>query len=398
MALTLARPSSPKYIPDAMRACPPFRHKSPDEVRKAADSILANDSVRKELLSIADEKRDETVNAVVALFAERLRLFKIDRLATVVATPLRNEHCVRLHAQIAKELEAEHGLINTLTQLGGLRGEARSWFLPRIPYDDWLQKDSVVDCCEHPMDFAPLIARSIQKDQDTRITHAAERMAKPTVTIHRLAELADAVREAAARLRKTTDNPILIFVPQQRRIIEAILGQRGWRLPNPSELGDNHIGDWEGCHLLRIPYFDPTSVVIVDALAFYGKITESAKARLDFNITNPRKAEHDNGLCQAQSESDPTKIPEMDGITVLAVARYSAGVGLHDPDAALRVVLDLTRIGFAMVEGERIYHRPDCTLLAGVEGGIVHTLAHRLPSDDEHRAPCEHCRPDDWDE
>ncbi len=367
MALMLARPSSPKYeVPNAMRTFPPFRPQSPDEVKALSDSILGNDAVRKDLLNIEDEKRDGTVNAVVSLFAERLRLFKLDRLSAVIAAPMHDEHRVRLRADIARELENDYGLRSTLAKLGGLRAEARAWFLPRIRYGVWLQKESIVRCREHPMDFAPLIARSIQESQDTWITHAAERMAKPTVPIHRLAELAAAVREAAARLRKTTDNPILIFVPQQRRIIEAIIGHKLWQLPNARSLGGNHIGEWNGCHLLRFPYIDPSSIVIVDALAFYGKITETADARLDFDITNPQEAKHDEVLRQAQSESDPTKIPETDTITVLAAARYSADIGLHDPHPALRVDLDLTRIGFAMVEGESVYHRPDCTLLAGV--------------------------------
>ncbi|HKQ49728.1 MAG TPA: hypothetical protein VJZ71_16765 [Phycisphaerae bacterium] len=399
MALMLARPSSPKYeAPDAMGACPPFRHKSPDEVKQVADSILANDSVRKELLNIADENRDETVNAVVALFAERLRLFKLDRLAAVVAAPLLDEHRVRLHAENAKELENDYGLRSTLAKLGGLQAESRAWFLPRIQYGVWLQKDSVVRCREHPMEFAPLIARSIQERENTRVTHAAERIATPTTTIHRLAELADAVRDAIARSRRTTKNPILVFLPHEHRLLEAIFGQRGWRLPSRRNLGDNHIGDWEGCHLLRFPYIDPSSVVIVDGLAFYGKIMESTDVRLNFDITNPHKATHDEVLRQAQSESDPTKIPDADTITVLATARYSADIGLHNPHAALRVDLDLTRIGFAMIKGENTYHRPDCTLLAGIEGGIMHTLAHRLPSENEPRTPCEHCRPNDWDE
>lgn len=399
MALMLTLPPSPKYkVPDAMSTCPPFRPKSPDEVKALADSILANDAVRKDLLNIEDDKRDGTVNAVVAFFAERLRLFKLSRLSAVVAAPMDDAHRVRLRADIARELENDFGLRSTLAKLGGPQAEALACFLPRTRYGVWLQKDSVVRCREHPMDFAPLIARSIQEEANKWITHAAERIAVPTTAIHRVAELADAVRDAVARLRRTTKNPIIVFVPHGRRIIEAILGQVGWHLPNPRELGDNHIGDWEGCHLLRFPYIDPSSIVIVDALAFYGKITETADARLDFDITNPQEAKHDEVLRQAQSESDPTKIPETDTITVLATARYGADVGFHDPNAALRVDLDLTRIGFAMIEGASLYHRPDCTLLAGAEGKIMHTLAHRLPSDNAHRAPCGLCRPDDWDE
>jgi hypothetical protein len=138
--------------------------------------------------------------------------------------------------------------------------------------------------------------------------------------------------------------------------------------------------------------------VIVDALAFYGKIEESAETRLDFEIKHPHIEEHDDAVRQAQAETDPTKIPETDVVTVLAVARFSSGVGLRDPNAALRVDLDVTRIGFAMVESEGVYHCPGCSLLSAAEGEIVHTLAHRLPSDEEPRTPCEHCRPDDWEE
>ena len=83
---------------------------------------------------------------------------------------------------------------------------------------------------------------------------------------------------------------------------------------------------------------------------------------------------------------------------VLAFASYSSCVGLRDPNAAFRVDLDLSRIGFAIVESEVVYHRPDCSLLSTAEGEVVYTLAHRLPSDDEPRTPCEQCRPDDWDE
>ncbi len=396
MALMLARPSSPKFeVPDAMRVCPPFRPMSPDEIKTLADLILANDTVRKDLLGIADEKRDATVTAVVALFAERLRQFKLDRLAAIVAAPIRDEHRVQLHAEITKELDGHFGLSGTLAKLGGLRNNANSCFRPRVQYLVSLQKDSVTGCRERLLESGPFIAQKIQELADVRITGAAEQMAKCTVTVYGLADLAEALREASARLRGTTENPILIFVPRVRRIIEAIIGRQGWRLPSRHDLGDNHIGDWEGCHLLRFPYIDPSSVVIVDALAFYGRITETADARLDFDITNPQEANHDEVLRQAQSESAPTRIPETDTITVLAAARYTPDIGLHDPSAALRVDLDLTQIGFAMVEGESTYHRPDCTLLPGVEGRIVHTLAYGLPYDDEHRAPCEHCQPDD---
>lgn len=399
VALMLAGSPSRKHeVPDAMRSCPPFRPKSPEEVKSLADSILDNDVVREDLLNIADEKCDEAVNTVVALFAERLRLFKLDRLTAVVAAPLRDEHRVRLHTEITKELAAEYGLISTIAKLGGLQGEARSWFLPRIRYRVWLQKDSVVDCREHPMDFAPYIAKALKGIEKMQLIRTTEQLATRTTTIHRLSELAGAVRDAVARLRQNTKHPILVLVSEEpRRIVEALVGKQAWSLPNRGALGPDHLGEWEGSQLVEFPYLDCSSVVVLDPLAFYGKIKESASARLDFAIDHPHKDEHDDMLRQAQAETDPTKIPKTGTVKVLAVARYSVRVGLHDPNAALRVDLDLTQIGFAMVEGEGVYHRPDCSLLSAASGEIVHTLAHRLPSDDEHRTPCEHCRPDDWE-
>lgn len=399
MALMLARPSSREYeVPDAMRACPPFRPNCPEEAKKLAESIIANDVVRKELLHIEDDKRDEAVGAVVSIFAERLRLFKLDRLDAVVTAKLGDEHRDRLHTEVAKELEDDYGLRSILAKLSGLQADARASFLPRIRYPVLLPKGSFARCREHSVDFAPLIASGIQVDENTLVTHAAKRIAAPTTEVRRLAELAGAVRDAVLRLRETTTNQILVFVPDNRRIIEAILGQHGWNLPNRRVLGDNHIGDWEGCHLLRIPHFDATSVVIVDTHAFFGRIKQSAEARLDLEIVNPNKEEHDDAMRQARVESDPSKIPETSAIKVLADFRYSASLGLQDPNAALRVDLDLTRIGNALVESEGVYHRPDCDLLSAAEGEIIYTLARRLRSDEWRRMPCEHCRPNEWEE
>ena len=398
MALLLICPSSPKDdVPRAMGECPPFRPKSPDEVRTLADSLTANAFVRNWFLGIADDKREENTTAVATLFAERLCLFKLERLSTVVNTPLRAEHAERLRTEIASHLASESGGISTLRKLGALRNEAISWFSSPIPYRFRLPKERVVMCFEDSRDIAASIARDIRRDEDAWIRKATEWASIPMRRIPAFAGLSGAVREAAERLRRSMGNPIVVYLPHQRRIIEAVIGQRGWLLPNRHNLGEDHIGDWERCHLFRVPYPAPESIVVVNPVAFYGGISEGPEARLCLKIEDRYRAEHEEAMRAAQGESDPTKIFEAEAIDVVVVCRYAISVGLRDPSAALRVELDMKQLGFALVEGEVLYHRPDCGLLSEAKGRIVYTLAHRLSTEDEARTPCQQCRPDDWE-
>jgi len=395
IALLLTRPSATKYeTPTAFQYPPPFRPKTPDEVRALANAILSNDLVRDGLLTIPDEKRDECVDRVVTLYSARLRLFKLQRLTRVVSEPLSDQSITTLHVRIAEGLAAHSGFVETLERLGGIAGRAVAWFTPRATYAIWLFKEEVIASEEGKGEIGSIIAENVRDREGIEITHAAERLSQSVGTVQTLTELPDAVRSAIARLRKTTRNPILVLVPREDHIIRALIGKPAWQLVDHRTLGAHHLGEWEGCKLFRFPYVDPRSVVILDTLAFYGRVDEDSNARLNLCIEHPNKEAHNESLKSAESETDPAKIPETNDVQVLATVRLALSVGLNDGDAAIRVDLDLTKLGYALMESDPVYHRPDCSLLTAAQAGAIYTLARQRPPENQERTPCEQCHPE----
>lgn len=125
IALLLKRPSARKHErPVALDSAPVFRPNAPEEIKTLANAVLGNEAVRTGLLNIADDKRDETVDAVVTLFVERLRLFKLGELQRVVAGQIDDARCRVLASETLAELRKIRGIVPALEQMGAGRATA----------------------------------------------------------------------------------------------------------------------------------------------------------------------------------------------------------------------------------------------------------------------------------
>jgi hypothetical protein len=69
------------------------------------------------------------------------------------------------------------------------------------------------------------------------------------------------------------------------------------------------------------------------------------------------------------------------------------GIGIRDPDAAVRIDLDLSRFGYAMREADELFHLPNCpSLKTGAKP--VYSLMPWAPGDEGERTACPKCHPD----
>ncbi len=141
---------------------------------------------------------------------------------------------------------------------------------------------------------------------------------------------------------------------------------------------------------------NPSSLVVLDAPRFYGSTGVDWESGFEFLIEEPYARHHKQWLVDAGKETDASGIPDTHKVCVVARVRVPVAVGVCDAKAAVRIDLDLTKLGYALLEGEEVYHRPDCDLLRD-RNNVTHSLDIRLPTERTNRKTCERCRPGDWD-
>ena len=223
---------------------------------------------------------------------------------------------------------------------------------------------------------------------------AASSPAASALVVSDLQQLGRMVKESVQQLMQRGHTPSLVFIPQMRRFIKAMCGDSDERLAGAGTLGDYHLGAWDGLQLVMWPYTNSVSVVVADAEHFFQKTGDSIQS-LTVDTEDQFREEHLRWLADADNEVDPSKIPGEHRLTVAAKACVLPSVGVSDGEAAVRVELDLTRLGYALVPGESSYHRPQCTRLQGRTP--TYTLATRLRDEKERRDPCEECEPEAWE-
>jgi len=400
VAVLLARPSasSRHEVPACLSQAPAYQPVDESVVRHKATELL-DDPVRREALGVSEADKDKAIEAVVNLFAGRRRLYNLTRLKEVVAGTVAAARVDALKQETIEALPEKRRFLSVLEKVGALENPPAVSILRQPSAVQWLWKERLLATCQGPTGFGTHLAEGLGNRESIYTCHAAEQHAEPVGQVSHMSDIADEVRKAISELVRRGFKPSMIFIPRERRFVRAIAGQSEWQMPGHHRLGFDHVGTWESCEVVKFFYSEPRSVVVLDAAAFYGGCPDRSEPRVEITITEPRAEEHNRWVAAAEDESDPSKIPEVYDVQVVCTAKLEAGVGLRDLKAAVRVDLDVSKLGYAMQKGGDLYHRPTCKALdAG--GYIEFGLCTARPGDAAARKPCPACKPEaqDWED
>jgi len=364
------------------------------QIERRANDLLNNDFLRRDVLGIEDAKKDDALKETVTLFEDWWRRYKVVRLESVVNADIADDRVGMLRNEIIENVPQHRDFLMVLKAMSVCSQDAPAWIARRAVYLKWIWKEPLTTAARGQVGLGRLVAEDIGRDESMGIAYAAEKLSTTASIVSDLNQLPDVIRQGIQELSSRGYKPSVLVIPNDSRFIKSVSGSKYGVLPNCQHLGVPHVGTWEGCEVLRCPYKNTASVVVLDALAFYGAAACDVNSDLRLSVANPAAAEHCKLLDAAKKETDPAKITDREKICIVADVRLPHGVGIRDAKAAIRIDLDLSKLGFAMQESDQLYHKPNCRQLK--TGASIHySLYVRMDGDQNERQACSECNPDE---
>ncbi len=397
VALLLCRePQQQVLIPDWFKSPPPVWLPDQKTIRSEAAQLLADDNIGKDLLQIENGAESQKIQDVVDLCNARTCLLKRHQLREIVVAEIDPARGEVLRAEIIAEVRENRRIVPLIRNIGGIQKEATARF-PSVRRVDRTPKERVIRGSSGSTLCGDVLARFVGVRESVVIAYATEKSAAPLRTLDDLRELATAVQTAVDTLASRGHRASLVFLPSPERFVQRLTGLPGWRVPRNVDLGEYYLGTWNGLQLAVWPHTDCSSITVVDAAAFFGSTGTDAAASLKVTLEDRFRESYQKWVETAEGEKDPAKIPDPSHVDAVVTLTMQSDVGIHDPMAAVRIDLDLSKLAFALQAGDKLYHRPGCSALRSDEQ-IEYSFFAELQSDAQPRSPCDQCHPDKWDE
>ena len=202
---------------------------------------------------------------------------------------------------------------------------------------------------------------------------------------------------SARQLETMGYRPSILFIPYgpiQLKFIRSLFGRPSYEVEGRHEYGSDHLGTWKGLEVFSWAFTNPDSILIADGTALFGLSELAENGKFGFEVENKDSMKHQQMLKKAEETNDPDKIARPSDVRVLSIGRLVPALGLRGTRAAIRMPIDLEKLGYAILAGDTYYHRPGCHLLEGKE--VQYSLSNLLDSGERARS-CLTCRPYEWD-
>lgn len=401
IAVLVARPPALKHEElDFLEGAPVLMREDAEEIRKRAESILGEETVRRDVLGVDDSKTNEILEQLVGLFKQREALWKREQLKCLVESDIVRTRVEELTEKVREKLEEKGYLARMLKNLKGLRNPATASVRPKIVIKQRVRKETFLAGRQGSNGLGDAIAGDLGKRESVHAARVGENAIQPRETVDDLEGLAESVRGARGELLGRGYKQCHVFLPDQARFLVGLTGMWSWEMPSCRRLSWLHLGEWESCDLFRWPHHDCSSVVVMDASRFFGTGEVDFASCLELKVEDVFRSEHIKWLDAAKDETEPSKIKNTTEVQVELTAKMACRVGLCDLNAAVRIRLDLTKLGYAMEHGGDSYHRPNCETLGenAKNKKIEYRLIARLEDEHKDRKPCEKCKADEWDD
>jgi hypothetical protein len=160
--------------------------------------------------------------------------------------------------------------------------------------------------------------------------------------------VAASVGDAADTLRRRGFQPSVIIVPYQDRFAWELFRVPEYRAPGHGRQGPLHLGDWKGYRVFQFPYEDCSSILVIAVKRFFGMSKAESSDAVRVVIDDPHETAHRAWAGVSDDETDDSKVHDPADVILRVTATLAPGLGIHDEKAAVRVTLDLSKVGYGM--------------------------------------------------
>lgn len=345
-------------------------------------------------LGIPEPERQQRVDSAMQIIEQRARGANAEYLRYVLDSPLSETRVAELRDDAVKALDTKRSWQSAIRQ-AGLGNEPVRLCPLRTRWGIWVPREYLLEDNNWASGFGEHLGEAVAAREAMAVIHLVETLAERGSELTAIATLAECVREARRTMVDAGFIPNVIILPREDRFAGALFQKPLWQVEGWHEFGEASIGVWEQLHVLRFPYTNPESILLLDtrrlvAECEYGDENPVARVWIEEHPQND-EVEAKKAAARASLNSADAPIPESNAIQVLAWMEVVPGLGLVDTTAAIAIDIRSSDGGYAIVEGSNLYHRPSCS---DIEGEDAAYLLRREPGDG--RTPCPTCRPDRW--
>lgn len=343
-------------------------------------------------VDIPEPERQQRVDSVMQIIEQRARGASAEYLRYVLDSPLSDSRVTKLRDDASKAFASKQSWQGALRQAGLSTEQARLCPL-RTRWGTWVPREYLLDDNNWASGFGEHLGEAVAAREAMAIIHLIETSAPRVGDLGALAALPEKVREVRRLMTDAGFQPNVIILPREDRFAGALFQKPLWQVEGRHEFGEASIGSWEQLHVLRFPYTNPESILLLDTRRLVGdhKLDSATPVTNVWVEESPSNGDVASKKAKARAalNSADLPVPESSSIQVLAWMEVTPRLGLVDTSAARAIGIRGGDAGFALVEGSNLYHRPTCP---DIDSEDVTYVLRVEPEDG--KAPCPTCKPD----
>jgi len=341
------------------------------------------------------------VDQVIGLIESRARAADAVYMRYVLDSPLSPNRLNKFRTEFIEGVQSRDDWYCALQPKLSAMQTPKAW-PNRAKGMDWVPREYLLEDNNWASGIGSHLGELVVKHESFQFFGMLENHAREVQPIHTLEHLAGTVRMQLKQFRIDGYSPGFIILPQEDRFVGALFGCPEWEIDERRSQGEAGIGSFDGVDVLRFPYSNPRSVLIIDpsrAIAGTGIDIDTITIEIDENpeieeirdrFKTARDALHDESL----------SFPKSSDLNVLALATLLPRIGLLDEQAVISLSIESSDGYFVLDPDSKLYHRPTCEKIIGIVENLKRVLRIlHCPTDglEGQYSPCTDCNPDEWD-
>lgn len=358
--------------------------------RRELENLASN-----EWLAIPENLRQKRIDAAMKIIDSRARNSNAHYLSYVLRQPLSESRVAQFQADGVLAYGNNNDWMNALRACG-LSAKPPTLSPLRVRTGIWVPREYLLDDNNWASGFGEHLGSSVANRETIALVRLLETIASShEEQLDALARLPEVIRSARRRLSNSGFNPNVLILPREERFAGALFRKPLWQVEGRREFGQASIGLWEQLHVLRFPYVDPESILLIDTTSAVSEHkphrgSNEINVWIEENPDNKEVADMKATAIAALDTADG-KLPESGSIRVLAWMEASPRIAIADVHASLAIDIRGSDGGYALPYDSDFYHRPSCPDIRFDDVDYVISL----PAN-SHRQPCPTCKPHRW--
>jgi hypothetical protein len=251
-----------------------------------------------------------------------------------------------------------------------------------------ISRECLVDCEVCCVGVAGHLGEAGARACAMQLVHAVEAgSVASSATLERLGDIQDQLRAARSGMVTAGFEPNVVILPDGERFAAALFDKPIWQVEGHGKFNGVVLGIWEGLTVLRCPYSNSSSALMLDTTKLLTKLRdlgEPGAVTIGFAELDARSVSEPTAEAGTDAPSSPLDI------RVHVALEAQPLIGIANIEAARRIDLVQSDGAYRLDQEHKLYHRPDCSEI----GERQLTPQVWMPRD---MKPCPKCHPERWD-